>query len=129
MIFNILQGVEWSSGWLAVIFSILGSVITWIISDVRSKSRLSYMEEKVEEVKGQLVNGFNFNRESIDKLNDEAVRCTVTQEQFYKELTRVDSTKASKELVDSFRIEISTLKLDMDKRFDRLERLIQEKVK
>ena len=39
-------------------------------------------------------------------------------------MDRLDDQKASKEVVDGFRREISELKFDMDRRFDRLERLI-----
>jgi hypothetical protein len=40
------------------------------------------------------------------------------------DIARLDNQKASKEVVDGFRREISELKFDMDRRFDKLERLI-----
>lgn len=42
-------------------------------------------------------------------------------------IDRIDNTKASKEVVDGFRTEVSGLRADMDKRFDRIERLIEGK--
>ncbi len=50
------------------------------------------------------------------------LKATVTM--LATQLDRLDDQKASKEIVDGFRREISELKFDMDRRFDKLERLI-----
>ena len=45
-----------------------------------------------------------------------------------RQIERLDAEKASKDVVESFRQEIGTLRNDMDKRFDRIEQLIVTKL-
>jgi len=58
----------------------------------------------------------------LDIAEHAAMKATVSM--LANQLDRLDDQKASKEVVDGFRREISELKFDMDRRFDKLERLI-----
>lgn len=42
-----------------------------------------------------------------------------------KQIDRIDASKASKDVVDGLRTEIATLRTDMEKRFDKLERMLE----
>lgn len=99
--------------------------LSWYHADTQSKARAIINEEKVS----ALERKHDKDEEAMDKRVTELERSTVqiTSENhsITKEIERLDLTKASKDVVDNFKNEIITLKTDMDKRFDRIERLLE----
>ncbi len=103
---------------IAVSTSILVSLISGLIADTRSKTRVQVMTEKINPLESNLS-------ESLLKI----ARLEQTIQEFTRVIDRLDNTKASREVVDGIKNDISIFRIDMDKRFDRLERLIQENLK
>lgn len=114
------------SEYLAAIISVLGSVLAWIIADAKSKSRISYIEEKVLGIKNYQD---EISKEHSVKLSENDIQIAKIEQEnaeIHRGLDRLDGSKASKEVVDGFRNEITTLRIDMDKRFDRIERMLEK---
>ena len=112
---------------LSAISGVVAAGVAWLIADARIKTRLTFMEEKVDLVTGDIEKVSEESQKRISLLE----LATAKNEQAHIETTnnilRLDTTKASKEIVEGFRNEIHTLKSDMDKRFDRIERLLEKK--
>ena len=112
---------------LSAISGVVAAGVAWLIADARIKTRLTVMEEKVDLVTGDIEKVSEESQKRISLLE----LATAKNEQAHIETTnnilRLDTTKASKEIVEGFRNEIHTLKSDMDKRFDRIERLLEKK--
>ena len=112
---------------LSAIGGVVAAGVAWLIADARIKTRLTFMEEKVDLVTGDIEKVSEESQKRISLLE----LATAKNEQAHIETTnnilRLDTTKASKEIVEGFRNEIHTLKSDMDKRFDRIERLLEKK--
>ena len=101
--------------------------IAWLLADTRSKSRIGFMEEKLGLVTGELEKMSIDSQKRIGMLELSNAKNEQAHIETNNNITRLDSTKASKEIVEGFRNEIQTLKTDMDKRFDRIERLLEKK--
>ena len=78
------------------------------------------------------VTRFDQDRESlaaltagVTALNLSVARSEQDRIEIHRTMQRIDESKASKEMVDAFRGEFATLRGDIDKRFDKLERLLE----
>lgn len=110
---------------VAILISVVGGFLSWYHNDTQSKTRFEYTEDSLETLEK------NF-KEKIDNLAEKAshaekFEATVLSEraELMREIARLDNTKASKEVADNFRNEIITLRQDIDKRFDKIERLLE----
>ena len=111
---------------LSIVISSVGAFVSWLISDVKSKSKILYMDEKVLAMRQELDILDKIAFERIAVLEIKLAKFEEHREELHRLVTRLDNQKASKDVVDGFRSEITTLRVDMDKRFDRIERLFQE---
>jgi hypothetical protein len=91
-----------------------------LYADQRAKGRLDGHLEKQTDNTKRLDSIEEQERSNIGE--HAALKTTVSW--LATQIDRIDDQKASKEVVDGFRREVSELKFDMDKRFDKLERLI-----
>ena len=110
---------------LPLVVSLGVSVIAWIIADARSKSRVAYIDDRVmilERESGLL-------QQARNELEIKLARSEQDRQEIHRGLERLDDSKASKEVVEGFRGEMATLRVDMDKRFDRLERILTDRFK
>jgi gas vesicle protein len=110
-----------------VVSTIGGSFVAWLVADARSKTRWSYTEEKVSQIKKEHDHVIDVLQERASSLEIKTARAEQERAEFNRNLERLDATKASKEVVDAFRNEVSSLRADMDKRFDRIERMLETK--
>jgi len=116
---------------LGVAFAIGGSVVAWLVADTRSKARMGFMDEKVAGHAKELgsvrkdadIAGAKKDMR-LAALEIKSAECEAAQRELHRAVERIEEQKASKELFDSFRTEVTTMRQDMDRRFDRLERLI-----
>lgn len=101
----------------------------WLMADSKNKGRVSAVIERTDTAIGAIEKSATHSQERISALEINMARSDQSRIDIYRVLERLDATKASKEVVDSFRIEITSLRTDMDKRFDRIERLLEQKGK
>jgi biopolymer transport protein ExbB/TolQ len=109
---------------VTVVIAVGSAILSWFVSDVRSKSRLAYVEEKFN----AFYNTMSANYEKIAEHDIKFAKSEQDRAEIHRSMERIDNQKASKEVVDGFRAEISNLRADMDRRFDRIERLLEGKM-
>jgi len=109
-----------------IAISLAGAILVWLLADARFKSRMSFIEEHVSALKATYGTLIDETRENINEIEINTARAEQDRLEIRRMIDRIDNTKASKEVVDGFRSEISALKDDMDKRFDRLERILEK---
>lgn len=98
----------------------LTGVASILFADQKAKGRLEgQMEKHVDNTKRL----DSIEEQERSNIGEHAALKTTVQ-WLATQIERIDEQKASKEVVDGFRREVSELKFDMDKRFDKLERLI-----
>lgn len=109
----------------AVGTSLFSGFLAWVVSDARSKSRLEFMTEKVNTLKLEHDKAIKAHSDKIGAMEIKTATGEQAHVEIHRMIERIDSQKASKEVVDGFRSEISNLRVDMDKRFDKIERLLE----
>ena len=116
---------------LSTVFPVLagaiGSFFLWILADTRSKARLVFVEEKMasDRQKQDILMAA-----VLEKANHTEIRIAQSEQdrmEIHRSLDRLDAVKASKEVVDGIRSDINSFKAEMDKRFDKLERILEKK--
>jgi len=112
----------WMPEIVGVCVSLMMSAIGWIVADTRSKSRLTYAEEKLYTLRKAADSALD----QCSHLALDAARSQQDRQEIHRIMDRLDSQKASKEIVDGFRAEVANLRIDMDKRFDRIERMLSK---
>ena len=117
--------VELKSNALHYLITVGITFITWIVADTRSKSKIIFVEEKTNNLKDRLDSHGNTLNDHVKEFSVAMGRSELDRRTIHENMIRLDNQKASKEVVDGFRVEIASLKFDMDKRFDRIERLIE----
>ena len=111
---------------LSVLISVFGTALTWLIADAKSKSRVEYINEKLEATNKDHESLLDFSQSKVSSLEQRIAKSEQDRGEIHRSIERLDSSKASKDIVDGFRTEINTLRLDMDKRFDKIERMLEK---
>ena len=117
---------EWKALALLLI-ALFSPVISWLIADARSKTRSAFMEERLGALASRAESSTAAHDTRINDLELNAARSAQDRLDIRRVTDRLDASKASKELVDGFRSEIQSIRADMDKRFDRLERILERR--
>ena len=112
---------------LPIVVAIIAPIISWILADARSKARALFMEERVATLKQDSQREMDNGGLRLNTLEIKLARSEQDRIEIHKSVERIDTQKASKEVVDGFRSEIATLRQDIDKRFDKLERILEGK--
>lgn len=115
--------------WGGILVSIGGSLVAWLMADTRSKTRLQYGEEKMNALERNCERDNLQGQAKFGALEVAMAKSEQDRREIHRIIERLDSSKASKELVEAMRSDLGQFKLDMDRRFDRLERLLMEKEK
>lgn len=105
----------------ALVFSLLGSVIGYLMSGARS-------DVNVETLKVEAVEAKKLAAECSHKVSEIEIALAKSQtdrESLWRQVEKLEAGKVSKEVFDGLRSEITVLRSDFDKRFDRVERLIE----
>jgi len=113
-----------SSGLIGTIIAstigIGGAIISWLMGDARSKTRLVFAEERMKLIETQL--------DASSKLHNEAqiaeARSAQDRLEIHRSVDRLDESKASKEMVQNFKEEINLMRADMKAGFGKLESLV-----
>lgn len=107
---------------------ILGAIIAWFVADTKFKVRIETLEERVNVARGLAESLQSSAQDKFDTILLQNATSAADRADIHRQIDKLDSTKASKEVVDSFKQEITVLRLEMDKRFDRLDRLLEYKL-
>lgn len=110
----------WSS-WISVAIAVGGAILAWLLADERSKTRVPVMAEQLEFLRKDQIH----DREQMIGLKAHEAGSIQDRLELRRSLDRLETSKASKEVVDGIKIDISTLREQMDKRFDHVERLLE----
>lgn len=100
------------------------ATISWLLSDARSKARIAYVETRLNHLETNLEKAV----EELTKSNLKIASGDQERLDFQRQLARLDSMKASRDLVDSIKTDLTNFRTDIDKRFDRIERLLEGKI-
>jgi len=106
------------------LLAIMGAAGAWLLADAKFKARILTLEEKI-------VSGESFQtafQTKLDVMTIQSAASIADRVELHRQVDKLDSTKASKEMVEAFKQEITILRMEMDKRFDRLDRLMEYKL-
>tara|TARA_R110000868_G_scaffold79604_12_gene226412 strand:+ start:1862 stop:2230 length:369 start_codon:yes stop_codon:yes gene_type:complete len=109
--------------WFAIAVTIIGGIIAWVAADTRAKARSIYTDEKLSEVADIMTE--NANR--INYLETKMATSEQDRQDLHRAEQRLETTKASRDVVDGIKNDIQTLRTELGNRFDRVERLIELK--
>jgi hypothetical protein len=109
--------------WAAIIVTVLGGIIAWLLADARSKARLTYADERINGFMVQL----NDATTRINVLETEMATSKQDRADLHRGEQRLEDTKASRDVVDGIKGDIQVLRNELSNRFDRVERLIELK--
>ena len=106
------------------------SVLGWIenyLSRRDADTKLKTAQSGMQETINQLAIGQSQADARLATIEIQNARSDQERIDIHKAIERLDVTKASKDRVDSVVNEITNLKADMDKRFDRIESLLGQR--
>ena len=118
--------MDFSVEFFTLLTALTGTIISWLMTDAKTKGRLIFIEERfnqAQEAHAKLAHAFN-NKVAIYEVK--IAKSEQDREAIHTLFNRLETSKASKEVVDGFRFELQTLRVDMDRRFDRIERLLED---
>jgi len=110
---------------VTMVIAVAGPVASWLLSDARSKSRLAFVEEKLTAIKEESGSATKSNSDRLNLLEVDMARCSQDRGDIHKMIERVDSQKASREVVDGIRDDLRNFKVALEKRFDRMESMLE----
>jgi len=109
--------------WFAIAITIIGGIVAWVAADARAKARSTYADEKLNEVSDIMTE--NTNR--INYLETKMATSEQDRADLHRAEQRLETTKASRDVVDGIKNDIQILRTELGNRFDRVERLIELK--
>lgn len=98
----------------------------WLLTDTRAKAKISFLEPTIEKTKNDLTSFQHEHQLQLKGMELKQAESYQERQELRRLIERLEETKASREAVDGFRNEINILRVDMDKRFDRLEKMLQD---
>ncbi len=105
----------------ALVISLLGSLIGYLMADARNKANLENLKKEAEEAK-------KISSECTHKVAELEIALAKSQadrENLWRQVEKLDAGKVSKDVFDGLSGTLQVLRTDFDKRFDRVERLIE----
>jgi len=105
--------------------AVAGPVAAWLLSDARSKARLAFVEEKLNAIKEESGSTTRNNSNRLNLLEVDMARCSQDRSEIHKLIDRVDTQKASREVVDGIRDDLQNFKVALEKRFDKMEAMLE----
>lgn len=108
---------------LPLVISLISSFAIWVYADSRAKTTIEYLKQNLPVLDAAQEK----IKHSVTELEIKNARLEQDRLEIHRMMDRLENTKASKEVVEGFKSEIANLRIDMDKRFDKIERLLVEK--
>lgn len=113
-----------NSSWVSIIISLaailLSAALTWIVTVVLTRQRVTEAEQKLNGMKADIVTLFNH----VNAIQSENARCDQSRKTMDIAILRLDEVKASKEMLDSLRSDIHNMDASFSKRFDKVEDML-----
>jgi hypothetical protein len=110
------------------LLALIGAIVAWLIADSSFKTRILALEEKVSSNKISIDNHTALSQAKFEAIAVQNTASIQDRAELHRITDRLESSKASKEVVEGFKQEVTILRLEMDKRFDRLDRLMEYKL-
>ena len=107
--------------------SLVGGLLVWLLADTRSKARLQFLEEKVQAAKLAADIPLLDLTTRSHALECQIARSDQDRLELHRGLDRLEQSKASKDVLDLLKTDLERLEALMEKRFDRLERIIENR--
>lgn len=101
------------------------TILAWLWSDAKSKARATFLEEKVKVLTTKYETMFKDYSDSKSSLEQRLATNEQVNKEIHNTVEKLDDNKASKEMVQLFKEDIQLIRQDIDKRFDKLERMIE----
>lgn len=112
---------------IGIAIGVVSNIIFWIVQDTKIKTEAKINQKNFEEFKASYDDELGKTHDAVSELKTNFQLSKQDREQLHKEILKIESSKANKEVVEGFKSELESLKKDMDKRFDKIEALIQQK--
>ena len=103
----------------------LTTALAWLWGDAKSKARAQFMEEKLKLLNEKYDSMEKNYSDRLNSLEQNLVKTEQIGKEVNSYLQRLDDSKASKEIVGTFKDDIQIIRADIDRRFDKLERMIE----
>ena len=97
-----------------------GAILSWLLADARSKTRSEDNAERMKTLEAEVEEG----KHKIGLLEVSQGRSDQANAEIHRSITRLDDSKASKEMVQNFKDEINLMRNDMKSGFNKLESLV-----
>jgi len=101
------------------------TLLAWLWGDAKSKARAQFLEEKVKILTTRYETMYKEYSDSKSNLEQRLATNEQVNKEMHNNVEKLDDTKASKEMVQLFKEDIQLIRTDIDKRFDKLERMIE----
>lgn len=115
-----------NSSWVSILISVVAilssAALAWIIAVVVMRQRVTEAEQKLTAIKTDIAALFI----AVNTIQSENARCDQSRKTMDIAILRLDEVKASKEMVDLFRNDLHNLTISVDKRFDKIEELLNK---
>ena len=112
--------------WLAPLITVILAIIGWVAADARSKAQGESHQEGISHLTAQ----HTLLLERLSNVEGSVRRAEQDRNEILRVIERAESrleaTKASREVVDSIKADITSLKQELSSRFDRMETLLQQ---
>lgn len=107
-----------------LLLGVVGAILAWLLTDASFKTRMLNLEEKVAANKLSSDVTCNDLQTKIGYITIQNTRSEQDRNELHHLVDRLESSKASKEVVEGVKQEITILRMEMDKRFDRLDKML-----
>lgn len=101
------------------------TVLAWLWGDAKNKARTQFLEEKVKVLTNKYDAMYKEYSDSKSSMEQRLATGEQVSKQIHENVDKLDDNKASKEMVGMFKDDIQLIRQDIDRRFDKLERMIE----
>jgi len=103
-----------ASDLVVVVVSVVGSLVAWLLADAGSKARSEIVAKRAD-----------LTETKVNTMEMQLARSEQDRREIHAGLERLDASKASKELVEAEAKQLERFMIEIDRRFDKLETMIE----
>lgn len=103
----------------------LTTTLAWLWGDAKSKARAQFLEEKVKVLTIKHDSAYKEFADVKSSLEQRLATTEQINKDMHSGVSKLEDNKASKEAVQAFKDDIQLIRQDIDRRFDKLERMIE----
>ena len=111
---------------IAIVISVIGPLLAWFFSDAQGKGRAAVLAEQARATEAETVRVRAMADARIRELELQQARSDQDRLEIRRLVERLESDKASKELVEGLKAVLAEMRLEMNRRFTGIEKLLQQ---